>query len=66
MEKYYWESEDGHLTPVHELTDLHICHIVMKFGKDRLAEMGHSVIVDKFIELNKKHRFFDVVSDCIK
>lgn len=61
MERYYWETEDGTLIPVHELTDLHICHIVMKFGKDRLYAMGHSVIADKFVELNKKHKFFEVI-----
>ena len=61
MEKYYWETEDGKLIPVHELTDLHICHIVMRFGKDRLAKMGHAVIVDRFNELNRRHKFFDVV-----
>jgi len=62
-EKYYWEKEDCTLVPVHELTDLHICHIVMKFGKDRLINMGHSVIVDKFNELNKKYKFFDIVKE---
>ena len=58
-EKYYWQKEDGTLVPVYELTDLHICHIVMKFGKDKLHDMGHSVIVDKFDELNKKYKFFN-------
>ena len=61
MERYYWETEDGTLIPVHELTDLHIFHIVMKFGKDKLYKAGHAVIADKFIELNKKYNFFDVV-----
>ena len=61
MERYYWESEDRHVTPVHELTDLHVCHIVMKFGKDRLCDMGHAVIADRFVELNKKFKFFDIV-----
>lgn len=62
-EKYYWEKEDGTLIPVHELTDLHICNIVMKFGKDRLIAMNHSIIVDKFNELNKVHKFFDIVKE---
>ena len=60
-EKYYWQKEDSTLVPVHELTDLHICHIVMKFGKDRLHDMGHSVIVKKFEELNKEYNFFKEV-----
>lgn len=61
-EKYYWEKEDGTLVPVHELTKLHICNIVMKFGKDRLREMGHSVIADKFEKMNKEYKFFNIVS----
>lgn len=60
-EKYYWKQEDGTLIPVHELTDLHICNITMKFGKDRLHDMGHSVIADKFAELNREYKFFDKV-----
>ena len=40
-ERYYWEKADGTLIPVHELTDLHICNIVMLFGKDNLREIGH-------------------------
>ena len=60
-EKYYWKSTNGDLTPVHELKDLHICNIVMKHGKDKLHEMGHSVIVDRFEKLNRTHKFFDVV-----
>lgn len=60
-EKYYWTTEDGAEIPVHELTDLHICHIVMRFGKDRLYGMGHSVIVDRFVELNKKYDFFKII-----
>ena len=60
-EKYYWIKEDGTLVPVHELTDLHICNIVMKFGKDWLREMGHSVIADKFEKLNREYKFFNVV-----
>ena len=59
-EKYYWTKEDGTKIPVHELTDLHICNIVMKFGKDNLHEMGHSVIADKFTELNRKYKFFNM------
>lgn len=60
-ERYYWKKADGTLIPVHELTDLHVCHIVMKFGKDTLCSMGHSVIVEKFNELNDKYRFFDAL-----
>ena len=60
-EKYYWKKEDGTLVPVHELTYLHICNIVMKFGKDKLRVMGHSVIVDKFEILNKEYKFFEKV-----
>ena len=62
-EKYYWEKEDSTLVPVHMLSDLHVCHIVMKFGKDKLDAMGHTVIVDRFNELNKTHKFFDVLKD---
>ena len=65
-EKYYWKQEDGTLVPVHELTRLHICNIVMKHGKDKLREMGHSVIADKFESLNKAYKFFDIVSREIK
>lgn len=57
-ERYYWIKEDGTEIPVHELTDLHLCNIVMRFGKDRLYNMGHSVIADRFVELNKKYDFF--------
>ena len=60
-EKYYWEKEDGTLIPVHMLSDLYVCHIVMKFGKDKLDSTGHTVIVDRFNELNKTYKFFDVV-----
>lgn len=60
-EKYYWEQEDRTLVPVHELTDLHVCNIVMRFGKDRLCNMGHSIIVDRYVELNKKYDFFNAV-----
>ena len=38
--KYYWKQEDGTLVPVHELTRLHVCNIVMKFGKDKLRELA--------------------------
>ncbi len=58
-EKYYWTKEDGTKIPVHELTDYHICNIVMKFGKDNLRLMGHCVIADKFVELNRKYKFFE-------
>lgn len=60
-EKYYWIKEDGTKIPVHELTNYHICNIVMKFGKDNLRKNGHSVIADKFEELNKRCRFFECV-----
>ena len=60
-ERYYWEKADGTLVPVHELTDLHVCNIVMKFGKDKLYMAGHSVIVDKFNALNEKYDFFGAV-----
>lgn len=59
QEKYYWETADGTLIPVHELTDLHVCNIVMKFGKDRLRNMGHAVIADHFEDLNHKYKFFN-------
>lgn len=62
-EKYYWKKEDGTLIPVHELTDLHVCNIVMKFGKDYLCDIGHAVIAEKFNKLNKKYKFFDVVKE---
>lgn len=61
IEKYYWETKDGDLIPVHELTNLHVCNIVMYFGKEWLNDNGHSVIVNKFESLNKEYRFFDRV-----
>lgn len=60
-EKYYWQKEDGTFVPVHELTDSHLCNIVMKFGKQRLESMGHAVIAERFVELNRKYKFFDCV-----
>lgn len=60
-EKYYWKKEDGTLVPVHELSNKHVCNIVMKFGKDYLRENGHSVIADKFEDLNRRYKFFDLV-----
>ena len=66
IERYYWKKEDGTMVPVHELTNSHICNIVMKFGKDRLREMGHSVIADKFENLSREYKFFNVVKDEFK
>ena len=66
VERYYWKSESGALTPVHKLTDLHVCNIVMKYGKENLRNMGHAVIADRFEELNKKHKFFAVLQMCIR
>lgn len=60
-ERYYWEKEDVTLVPVHELTDLHICNIVMLFGKNTLHEIEHSVIADKFERLNQEYKFFEKV-----
>lgn len=60
-ERYYWETKDGKLIPVHELTDLHVCNIVMYFGKQRLSETGHSIIVDRFENLNQEYNFFEKV-----
>lgn len=65
-EKYYWKQEDGTLVPVHELTRLHVCNIVMKFEKDKLREMGHSVIADNFESMNKEYKFFNIVSKEVK
>ena len=62
-EKYYWINEIGIKIPKHELSDLYICNIVCKFGKNWLRENGHDVIVDKFEELNAKYHFFDSVKD---
>jgi len=60
-EKYYWVSQDGNKNPKHKLTDLHICNIVCKYGKDWLRENGHEVIANRFEELNKTHKFFEDV-----
>lgn len=61
-EKYYWTNEKGEKIPKDELSDLHICNIVMKFGKDDLIFSGHKVIVNKFEKLNKKYKFFECVA----
>ena len=61
-ELYYWTSQDGTKTPKDNLTDIHICHIVCKYGKDWLNENGHSVIVDRFNQLNKQYDFFKEVN----
>ena len=62
-ERYYWRTKDGRLIPVNELTDLHVCNIVMYFGKVQLSEAGYSVIVDRFENLNKEYNFFEKVMD---
>lgn len=54
QEKYYWEKQDGTLVPVDELTNLHIFHIVVKFGKDWLNQNDHCLIVNKFDALTSK------------
>lgn len=65
-ELFYWKSADGTLTPKTELTDLHVCNIVMKFGKNWLNENGHTTIVKRFEELNNKFKFFDIVDEKTK
>ena len=54
-------DEDGDTYPVC-LTDIHVCYIVCKYGKDWLNENGHSVIVDRFNQLNKQYDFFKEVN----
>ena len=58
VERYYWETQDGKFIPVDELTDLHIVNIVIKFGKDKLSDLGHSRIIEKFDELRKISGFY--------
>lgn len=60
-EKYYWTNNAGETIPKHELSDLHVCNIVMKHGKNWLVANGHEIIVNRFEELNKKYKFFKVV-----
>jgi len=60
-ELYYWTTENGELEPKHTLSNLHVCNIVMKFGKNWLNENGHKTIVERFEELNAQYRFFDAV-----
>lgn len=58
VELYYWHDTQGNLIPKHELSDLYVCNIVMKFGKLWLEDHGHSVIVQRFEALNEKYKFF--------
>lgn len=60
-ELYYWKDSKGNLVPKHELSDSHVCNIVMKFGKTWLQENGHNVIVKRFEDLNKEYNFFRVL-----
>jgi len=57
-EKYYWTKENGDLIPKHELSDLHVCNIVAKYGKKWLYENGHTTLVRRFEQLNEEHDFF--------
>lgn len=47
-EKYYWVKNYDTYVPVDELSDLHICNIIMMFGKPRLNSMGYNNIVRRF------------------
>lgn len=58
-ELYYWEDSKGQFIPKDELSDLYVCNIVMKFGKNWLNSNGHSVIVQRFEDLNSEYRFFE-------
>lgn len=60
-EKYYWTNNAGETIPKDELSDLYVCNIVMKHGKNWLVANGHEIIVNRFEELNKEYKFFKVV-----
>lgn len=57
-EKYYWINNDGEKIPKSELSDLHVCNIIAKFGKIWLEQSGHKVLVNRFENLNKKYKYF--------
>ena len=65
-EKYYWEKQDGTLIPVDELTNLHIFHIVAKFGKDWLNQNNHYLIVSKFDALMSDLRIKQLIESADK
>lgn len=62
-EKYYWINDEGEYIPKSELTDLHVCNIVCKFGKIYLIANGHATLVERFEALNANHKFFNVVQE---
>lgn len=62
-ELYYWTDSSGNDVPKHELSDLYVCNIVMKFGKDWLRSHGHATIADRFEALNKEHGFFQMLRE---
>ena len=57
-EKYFWKNHEGEYIPKHELSDLYICNIVAKYGKDYLSKNGHMTIVKRFEKLNNEYKFF--------
>lgn len=62
-EKYYWKNSNGEYVPKHTLSDLYVCNIVMKYGKNWLYENGHTMIVTRFEKLNDEHKFFEAVKE---
>lgn len=61
-EKYYWKNQKNELIPKHELNDYYVCNIVAKYGKNWLSENGHTVLVQRFEELNRQFHFFKEVN----
>jgi len=57
-ERYYWETHDGHFIPVDDLDDKYIVNIVIKFGKDYLAENGYRRIIEGFNTVRKASNFY--------
>lgn len=56
-EKYFWETKSGEFIPINQLTDLHVFNIVAYFGKKWLEENGHSLIIERFNQLDAEHRW---------
>lgn len=53
-EKYYWKTKDGQFLNKDKLENKHIKNIVYKFGKDKLLETGHKIIVERFNKILKE------------
>ena len=64
-EKYYWKNQKNELIPKHELNDYYVCNIVAKYGKKWLSENGHTVLVQRYEELNRQYHFFKEVKGSV-